>query len=89
MSSSVVREVSRENPAPGDDDDAPVFDRFVRRPEVEFRTGLKRSTMYSYIKQGRFPQPIPLGTPRAVAWLSSEIDAWIETRVRAARHIRR
>ena len=58
--------------------------RLVRRPEVESLTGLKRSTMYSYIQQGRFPRPIPLGA-RAVAWLSSEIDAWIDERIRAAR----
>lgn len=63
----------------------PVFDRLVRRPEVEFRTGLKRSTMYSYIKQGSFPRPISLGTAHSVAWLSSEIDAWIEARIRAVR----
>ena len=60
-------------------------ERLVRRPEVESRTGLKRSTMYSYIKQGSFPRPIPLGTPHSVAWLSSEIDAWIEARIRDAR----
>ena len=63
----------------------PRSDRFVRRPEVEFRTGLKRSTMYSYIAEGKFPRPISLGTSHSVAWLSSEIDAWIEARVQAAR----
>ena len=59
-------------------------DRFVRRPEVEFRTGLKRSTMYMRIKQGSFPRPIPLGPPRGCL-LASEVDAWIEGRIRAAR----
>jgi prophage regulatory protein len=58
--------------------------RLIRRPEVESRTSLKRSTMYAYIKEGSFPRPIPLG-PRAVAWLASEVDEWIEARVRAAR----
>ena len=60
-------------------------DRLVRRPEVEFRTGVKRSTMYLYIKRGSFSRPIPLGTSHAVGWLSSEIDAWIGARIRAAR----
>jgi prophage regulatory protein len=59
-------------------------DRLIRRPEVESRTSLKRSTMYAYIKEGVFPRPIPLGA-RAVAWLSSEVDEWIEARIRAAR----
>jgi predicted DNA-binding transcriptional regulator AlpA len=41
--------------------------------------------MYARIKQGSFPAPIPLGTSHSVAWLASEIDAWIAERVRAAR----
>jgi prophage regulatory protein len=62
-----------------------TYDRLIRRPEVESRTSLKRSTMYVYIKQGSFPRPIPLG-PRAVAWLSSDVNEWIEARIRDARN---
>jgi prophage regulatory protein len=31
---------------------------------------------------GNFPKAIPLGE-RTVGWLESEIDSWIESRVRA------
>jgi len=41
---------------------------FLRRKQVETRTGLSRSTIYQYIKDGVFPKPVPLG-PRAVGWL--------------------
>lgn len=51
----------------------------LRRPEVERRTGLKRSTIYSRMKEGSFPQSVSLG--RSVAWVAEEIDAWIEERI--------
>ena len=58
--------------------------RIHRLPEVQRRTGLKRSTIYQHIKDGRFPTPIALGD-RAVGWLEAEIDAWIAERVSARR----
>ncbi len=54
----------------------------LRRPRVEEKTGLSRSTIYLKIKKGEFPKPIPLG-PRSVGWLSSEIDEWISARTNA------
>jgi len=51
----------------------------LRRKQVELRTGLSRSTIYQYIKDGAFPKPVPLG-PRAVGWLESEINSWIVAR---------
>lgn len=57
---------------------------FLRRKQVETRTGLSRSTIYQYIKDGVFPKPVPLGL-RAVGWLESDVSKWIATRVRIAR----
>lgn len=57
---------------------------FLRRKQVEMRTGLSRSTIYLYIQNGEFPKPVPLG-PRAVGWLESEVSEWIAGRVRSAR----
>ena len=51
-----------------------------RRPEVEAKTGLSRSTIYEKMKNGTFPKPIKLG-PRAVGWLETEVDAWISERI--------
>ena len=53
---------------------------FLKRPEIEQRTGLKRSTIYDKMKAGTFPKPVKLGA-RAVAWLEPEIDAWIKERI--------
>ena len=56
----------------------------LRRPQVEQRTGLARTTLYQYIKDGDFPAPVPLG-PRAVGWLESDVNEWITARVRLGR----
>ena len=57
---------------------------FLRRKQVETRTGLSRSTIYQYVKDGAFPKPVPLG-PRAVGWLESDVSQWIAARVKLAR----
>ena len=54
--------------------------RFLRRRSVEDRTGLSRSTIYLFVQNGTFPRPVRIGG-RAVAWLESDIDAWIEARL--------
>jgi len=56
----------------------------LRRPQVQQRTGLSRSTLYQYIKDGEFPASVQLG-PRAVGWLESDISDWISARVKLAR----
>ena len=54
----------------------------LRLPMVMRITGLARSTIYKLISQNQFPVPIKL-SKRAVAWLQSEIDGWVSSRVRA------
>lgn len=56
----------------------------LRRPQVQQRTGLSRSTLYQYIKDGEFPKSIALG-PRSVGWLESDISDWIAERVTISR----
>jgi prophage regulatory protein len=56
----------------------------LRLPQALARTGISRSTAYALIKAGTFPKPIALGA-RAIGFLSGEIDAWIEGRVKASR----
>jgi prophage regulatory protein len=56
----------------------------LRRPQVEARTGLSRSTIYARIQDGTFPRPILLGS-RAVGWISNEIDGWLDQRIKASR----
>ena len=57
--------------------------RFIRLKEVKQQISLSRTAIYEKIKAGEFPKPYPLGA-RAVGFLASEIDAWIESRITAA-----
>jgi prophage regulatory protein len=52
----------------------------LRRTQVQARTGISRSGIYQKMADGEFPKSISLG-PRAVGWLESSIDAWIQGRI--------
>jgi prophage regulatory protein len=54
--------------------------RILRRHQVERRTGLSRSTIYARMANDAFPRPINLGGARAVGWLESEIEEWLQAR---------
>ena len=56
----------------------------LRRREVEARAGLSRSTIYLRCSQKTFPTPIHLGG-RAVGWVESEIDAWLQEQIASSR----
>jgi len=56
----------------------------LRLPAVKTRTGLSRSTIYLRISEDIFPRPISLGG-RAVGWIESEIDEWLEQQIEASR----
>lgn len=57
----------------------------LRRKQVRQKTGLPYSTMYQRISEGRFPKPISLGGARAVGWIESEIDQWLNDCIEASR----
>ena len=68
--------------------------RFIRKPEVKLRTGLKNTALWKAMKDGKFPKSVRLSTPTkapnafgkgrycgAVAWVESEVDQWIASRM--------
>jgi prophage regulatory protein len=56
----------------------------LRLPAVKARVGLSRSSIYLLISEQAFPKPISLG-PRAVGWVSDDIDAWVASRIAQSR----
>jgi len=60
-----------------------AVDMLLRLPEVERRTGLKKSRIYELEKRGDFPDRVELG-PRSVAWREDEIGQWLLGRRRRA-----
>ena len=59
-------------------------DRFLRMPEVRDMTGLSRPQIYLLISQDKFPKQIKLGQ-KASAWLLSEIQDWMQSRIAESR----
>lgn len=56
----------------------------LRLQDVEARVALKRTAIYKMIALGLFPQPVKIDDESpAVRWVSSEIDAWIQSRIDA------
>lgn len=60
----------------------------IRMNVVKEMTGLSRSTIYQFIKDGKFPEQIKLGE-RASGWLESEVDDWLQKRVNLSRTLSR
>ncbi|MBT5242467.1 MAG: AlpA family phage regulatory protein [Rhodospirillaceae bacterium] len=54
-----------------------MTETILRRPDVEKRCGLSRSTIYQLMTEGRFPRPLRLGK-RAVGWRESDVASWLE-----------
>ncbi len=50
--------------------------QLIKISEVIHRTAKSRSSIYKAINDGKFPKAYKDGN-RAVAWLASDIDAWI------------
>ena len=67
-----------------DDTNKKAPDRLIRRREVEAITAISRSTIYAWMAEGKFPEPVKLGA-RAVAWRLSDISAWIDQRTEVCR----
>jgi prophage regulatory protein len=57
----------------------------LRLPAVCAAVGLRRSSIYRLLNEGRFPQPIPI-QKRAKGWLASEIQSWIRARAASRNH---
>ena len=49
----------------------------LRLPEVKHLTGLGKTTIYSWMAQGKFPQRVIL-SHRTVGWRFRDIRAWLE-----------
>lgn len=56
----------------------------LRLFKVIERTGLSRSSIYLRMSEDRFPKSISLGD-RAVGWIESEIDDWLNEKIEASR----
>ncbi|EDJ9061814.1 TPA: helix-turn-helix transcriptional regulator [Enterobacter roggenkampii] len=56
----------------------------IRLPEVQRRTGYSKAWIYRLMSQQRFPKTVKIGS-RAIAFIESEIDEWVNQRIAESR----
>ncbi|PDO86703.1 helix-turn-helix transcriptional regulator [Kosakonia pseudosacchari] len=56
----------------------------IRLSEVQHRTSYSKAWIYRLMSQGKFPSSIKIGI-RAIAFVESEIDDWINQRIEESR----
>lgn len=54
--------------------------KILRLPTVKQSVGYSTSNIYKLMSENKFPSSIKLGG-RAVGWLQSDIEDWIDSRV--------
>ena len=56
--------------------------KLIRIKEVIRQTGVSKSYLYQLRAKGLFPQTVPLVPGgKAVAWVESEVQDWIQSRI--------
>lgn len=58
-------------------------DRLIRLPEVEALAGIKKSTIYLLMRQGKFPPCVAI-TRRLAAWPETAVLQWVNDRIHGA-----
>lgn len=53
-------------------------ERLLNIKEVENICRLKKSAIYNWMKQGKFPEPLKLGR-KTVFWRESDLKEWIDS----------
>ncbi|EAO9965152.1 AlpA family transcriptional regulator [Salmonella enterica] len=56
----------------------------IRLSEVQRRTGYSKAWIYRLMSQRKFPSSVKIGS-RAIAFVESEVDDWINQRIEESR----
>jgi len=57
--------------------------QFLRLNHLKERLGISGSSIWSWVKQGKFPKPIKL-SDNCTAWVEDDIEAWAQSRISAS-----
>lgn len=58
--------------------------QFYRLPQLKQRLGVSGSTIWNWIKQGKFPRGVKL-SENCTAWSASDLEAWVQSRIAASK----
>lgn len=58
--------------------------QFYRLPQLKARLSVSGSSIWAWVKQGKFPKPVKLAA-NTTAWTAADVDAWAQSRITASR----
>ncbi len=57
---------------------------FYRLADVKHCVGVSGSSIWAWVKQGKFPKPIKL-SENCTAWNAADVEAWAQSRIAASK----
>jgi prophage regulatory protein len=57
--------------------------QFYRLPHLKQRLGVSGSSIWAWVKAGKFPKPIKL-SENCTAWNAADVEAWAQARIAAS-----
>lgn len=57
--------------------------QFYRLPQLKARLNVSGSSIWAWVKQGKFPKPIKL-SENTTAWNAADVEAWAQSRIAAS-----
>ncbi|WP_261434788.1 helix-turn-helix transcriptional regulator [Serratia ficaria] len=61
-----------------------MSESLIRLSEVQRRTGYSKAWIYCLMSKNKFPASVKIGS-RAIAFVESEIDEWVNRRIAESR----
>jgi prophage regulatory protein len=58
--------------------------QFYRLPHLKQRLGVSSSSIWAWVKAGKFPKPIKL-SENTTAWCAADVEAWAQERIAASK----
>jgi prophage regulatory protein len=60
---------------------APIF---YRLPQLKAILNVSSSSIWAWVKQGKFPKPVKLAE-NTTAWNAADVEAWAQSRIAASK----
>ena len=58
--------------------------QFYRLPQIKAKLKVSSSSIWSWVKAGKFPKPIKL-SENCTAWNAADVEAWAQSRIDASK----
>lgn len=62
---------------------APHPAQFYRLPQLKSKLEVSGSSIWAWVKAGKFPKPIKL-SENCTAWNAADVEAWAQSRIAAS-----